>query len=188
MTPESATTQETTVAGGDLPWGTSGTAGGRNPATGLADSGDRSRSWLRMIDEWVRGSPPFTVSLSLHVVVLLALALWVIRVQRPRHVVLDLSFATTRPDSEQPGVEVAPTVIPAPVPEPDPVAVETPDPIVPDPASAPQDDESEPPQTDGHAAPSAPSVGSLLDGRSAGRRAALVAAFGGSSETEAAVS
>ena len=42
------------------------------------------------LDEFVRRSPPFTVSLSLHVIVLLSLALWFVRVRPENRVALDV--------------------------------------------------------------------------------------------------
>jgi hypothetical protein len=47
------------------------------------------------LDGWVRKSPPFTVSLSVHVAVLIALALIFVRLERKRTRPIDLSFAST---------------------------------------------------------------------------------------------
>lgn len=57
----------------------------------------------------MRKSPPLTASLSLHVLVLLLLALVVIREQKPRRLTLDMSFA-----SDQAGDEPGSTVTIAP--------------------------------------------------------------------------
>jgi hypothetical protein len=46
------------------------------------------------LSDLVRRSPPLTVSISLHVLVILALALWTIRDRKPERPTLDLSFAT----------------------------------------------------------------------------------------------
>lgn len=192
MMPPPQKPPQTTVVGG-LPWDESpapfpGREGGDRRAPEGAPADPPTPSWLRRIDDWIRRSPPFTVSLSVHVLVLLALAFCVVRAEQRRRVVLDLSFAKSQVESPQPGVETAPTVVPTPVPEPEPVPVETPEPVVPDPAAAPrQADEPPPVDAEAAAAAAAPSIGALLSGRSAGRREALVAAFGGSGETERAV-
>ena len=59
-------------------------------------------------------SPPLTVSLSLHLVVLLVLALWIVRTRKQERVTLDLSFAA-------PEVVEAPNPAAQLMPQPDPV-------------------------------------------------------------------
>lgn len=145
------------------------------------------RSLADRIDEWVRRSPPLTLSLALHVVVLLALALWIVRSRKPDAIVLDLSFASPEViEAPNPGVQIVPE--PEPVEEPEPEEVKSEEPVVEDPIAAPPA-MAEPVEAPGAAvaAAAAPAVGALLDGRSEGRREALVNTFGGSSETEAAV-
>ena len=64
----------------------------------LARTGDEPAvraSVAARLNELVRRSPPLTASLTLHIVVLLALALWIVRAKKPETVVLDLSFAST---------------------------------------------------------------------------------------------
>ncbi len=134
----------------------------------------------------MRRSPPLTVSLSIHILLLLALALWVVRARRDDKLVLDLSVASPEVvEAPEPGVQVVPH--PEPVKEPEPENA-TPD--------KPRDDEPksppashEPSDAPGAAVleATAPAVGALLDGRAEGLRAALVNAFGGSDATEAAV-
>ncbi|MFM8734322.1 MAG: squalene--hopene cyclase [Pirellulales bacterium] len=139
------------------------------------------------INEWVRRSPPLTVSLAVHLVVLIALALWFVRTTATKRVVLDLSFASTEVvEAPDPGVQIMPE--PEPVEEPEPEEVKSEEPVVEDPIAAPPAI-AEPNEAPGAAVAeaTAPAVGSLLDGRSEGRREALVNAFGGSTETEAAV-
>jgi len=139
------------------------------------------------LDEFVRRSPPFTVSLSLHVIVLLSLALWFVRVRPKNHVALDVSFLSTEViESPDHGVQIRPE--PEPVPEPVPEASKSDEPPVEDPIAAPPV-MTEPTEAPGAAIAEAvaPAVGSLLIGRELGRRAALVDAFGGSTATEAAV-
>jgi hypothetical protein len=146
-----------------------------------------TRAFMARVEEVVRRSPPFTVSLSLHVLVLLALALWVVRVRRERPVALDVSFLSTEVvEAPVPGVQVMPQ--PEPVPEPVPEEVKSDEPVVEEPIASPPA-VAEPTEAPGavEVAVAAPAVGTLLTGRDAGRRAALVEAFGGSTATEAAV-
>ena len=139
------------------------------------------------IEEVVRRSPPFTVSLSLHVLVLLALAWWIVRARREDRVVLDVSFLSTEVvESPDHGVQIAPE--PEPVAEPVPEQVESKDSPVDEPIAAPRE-VMEAVDAPGAAVAAivAPTIGALLNGREEGRRQALVDAFGGSNATEAAV-
>jgi len=137
------------------------------------------------IDDLVRRSPPFTVSLSLHVLALLVLALVVVRVETRKRLVLELAFGVDTPSQPTVAVSIAPVAPPAIVPEPVPVV--TPEPIVPDPVASPPEVMDEPVPGPEPAAPAPPSVKLLLSGRQEGRRDALVAAAGGNGETEVAV-
>jgi hypothetical protein len=142
------------------------------------------------VDEMMRKSPPLTVSLVLHALVILALTLWTIRDRRPERAVLDLSFTPPpiveeeRPD---PGVTMVPEKVEEPEPEPE--VVKSEEPPVEDVAAAPPEAETveEAPGQASDATVAAPAIGTLLDGREEGRRDGLVAAFGGSAATEAAV-
>jgi len=140
--------------------------------------------------ELFQRSPPLTVSLAVHVVVLVMLAIWMIPMSQQRRVMLDMSFASpTITEAEERGVEIK-----APTPEPEKeqvveVAVSEKPPVE-DPVAAPppaEEMEQTPGTASDRAEATAPVVGSLLDGRTEGRRDALVLAFGGSEATEAAV-
>ncbi|MCE9629844.1 MAG: squalene--hopene cyclase [Planctomycetia bacterium] len=185
----------TTLVGG-LPWAAPPVPDGAVPGMPVV-SDDLSRrdgdepagpaSFPARLDELVRRSPPLTASLIVHVIALLALALWVVRVRKPERPVLDLSFASTEVvEAPDPGVQIVPQ--PEPVEEPEPEEVKTEEPPVEDPIAAPPAI-AEPIEAPGAATAeaTAPVVGSLLDGRNIGRREALVNAFGGSDATEAAV-
>jgi hypothetical protein len=120
------------------------------------------------------------------VLVILGLALAYVRFERERRPVLDLSFASSIVDEEDPGVEIPPE--PEPVEKPVMEEAKTEEPPVEDPVAAP------PTKTEVAEAPgaavgesSAPVIGTLLNGRQEGQRKALVQAFGGSDATEAAV-
>ncbi|MGI9177799.1 MAG: hypothetical protein ACR2IT_08080, partial [Pirellulales bacterium] len=136
-------------------------------------------------EELVRRSPPLTLSLSLHILVLLALAVWIVQPRREAKLVLDLSFAAPEVvEAVRPGVQV----VPQPVKEPEPEDAKTTKPPEEKPKSSPPDgaELSEAPGATPAKTP-APSVATLLDGRKEGQRAACVQAFGGSDATEAAV-
>lgn len=158
---------------------------GRDEATDFRAKLARFR---HRIDVAVRRSPPFTVSLCVHVAGILVLALIFVRLDRDRRRPIDLSFASEAAvPAEQPGVQlVEPEPEPKPESEPE---VKEPEKPVEDPIAAPEVEKVEPLQAlgDEPAPAAAPAIGSLLDGREPGRRERLVAAYGGSDATEAAV-
>jgi hypothetical protein len=193
--------RKSTLVGG-LPWEQDSAAVGSPVVAGMpvviddrregaaAEAYEDPLSWRSLrarFDAFVRRSPPLTVSVSLHVIVLLVLAIWYVRVDPPERVVLDLSFASLTVDEhEEKGVEIPPQ--PEPVEEPDPEEAKTEEPPVPDPvAAAPMKEEPSEAPGAATAEAAAPVVGSLLEGREEGRRDALVRSFGGSDATEAAV-
>jgi hypothetical protein len=144
------------------------------------------RSLRDRIDRFVRRSPPLTVSISLHVIALLLLALWVVRGEPPRTPRLELSFTSSLP-AEEPGVNVKVEQEPEPPPEPEPVPADLPPVANPQAAPAPVATDTKGPEKAADARVPAPVVGSLLQGRDVGKREALVRAFGGTIETEEAV-
>ncbi|MFM8415316.1 MAG: squalene--hopene cyclase [Planctomycetota bacterium] len=160
--------------------------------SGKADASEppQELSWPERLDAWVRQSPPFSVSVSAHVLALLLLALVVARREAPKRISLDLSFASEMVEdvAEDQGVQiVAPE---EPEAEPEPEVVETEKPPAEDPVAAPVMVDEIADTGGGATAEPVPQhvpIGSLLDGRQEGRRAALVLAFGGSDVTEAAV-
>jgi hypothetical protein len=147
------------------------------------------RSLRQRIDDWVQTSPPFSFSLSVHVVAILMLTVsFLPRPQEPG-IKIDLSFAAEEVvEDEQKGVQV---VAPEePEEEPEPEVVETKEPPVEEPVAAPVMVEAVADGGTGATVAVVPQnvpIGSLLDGREEGRREALVRAFGGSDATEAAV-
>jgi len=146
-------------------------------------------SFRERVEAWVQKSPPISISVSLHVVVILWLALTFYPREETERIAIDLSFASEEVvEAEEKGVQV---VAPEePEMEPEPEVVETEKPPVEDPVAAPVMVEEV--ADTGAGATSAATqrnvpIGSLLDGRQEGRRDALVRAFGGSDATEAAV-
>ena len=183
-----------TLVGG-LPWAAPPAAEGAVPGMPVIEKHERherepppaATTLAGSVEELVRRSPPVTVSVTVHVLALLALALWIVRGERRDRVVLDLAFLSTEViEAPDPGVQVLPQ--PEPVPEPVPEEVKTEEPPVEDPIAAPPEMTEPAPEAAGAAAAAAaPAVGSLLDGRQVGRQEALVNAFGGSDATQAAV-
>jgi hypothetical protein len=165
----------------------------QQPAAGgpgaTADQPAEPRSLRQRLDDWIHRSPPFSVSLSVHVVALLILALIFFPRDEQPTVKLDLSFASEEiVEDDTKGVQV---VAPEePEVEPEPEDVETEQPPVEDPVAAPVMVEEVAETGVGATVAAVPQnvpLGSLLDGRQEGRREALVRAFGGSDATEAAV-
>jgi hypothetical protein len=137
------------------------------------------------IEDLIRRSPPFTVSLSFHVLVLMVLMLIVVRSESRKRLALELAFGVDAPAPPTAEVSIAPAAPPAAVSEA--VTVVKPEPIVTDPVVSPPavvDAEVPGPEA---VKPAPPSVRALLSGREDGRREALVLAAGGTGETEAAV-
>ncbi len=143
------------------------------------------RSLRSRFDEFVRRSPPLTVSLALHAIVLIVLALVFVRQQRQPRPALDLSFASTVVHDTK-GVEIAPAPEPVEEPRVDEAATEKP-PVEEPVAAPPTQVETEDASGSTVAESRVPVVGSLLTGREEGQREALVEQFGGSDVTEAAV-
>lgn len=151
----------------------------------IVDRGPRRRRprrrspFRRWLDRAATRTRPFAISLVLNVVVIAVLALVFVAPRRPGRFRLDLSFASPAvTDAVTPGVPVA--LPPDRTPDPAPVA-EPPTESVGEPAASSHAED--PPDTEGPPPP----VGQLLSGRDDANRAALVAAAGGSDETEAAV-
>lgn len=181
-----------TVVGG-FPWQAGETAAAASNPTGMAwvrpagvrAAADEEPLWARL-DRAIRSSPPFTASLSVHVLVLLALALWIVRDRDDDKMTLDLSFASPNVvESPDPGIDIVAPEEPEVEPEPDEAMTE--EPPVEDPIAAPPVITDMVDEAGGASETVAPVVGSLLDGREEGRREALVTEFGGSDATEAAV-
>ena len=64
------------------------------PGAGSDDAAANQRSWPERFDSWVRQSPPFTISVSLHVVAILIFALLIVRREESQMIRLDLSIAS----------------------------------------------------------------------------------------------
>jgi hypothetical protein len=141
---------------------------------------------------FVRNSPAFSVSLSLHCLLLLLLTLWVVRERPLRKLRLSMAFGPATIQANDAGIDIVPAKEPTKQPDEDMTQVaKTALPTVKTPQAAPV---PKPELTDvatGTAASDkptvAPAVGMLLAGREAGRKEVLLGAAGGSDATELAV-
>jgi hypothetical protein len=147
-----------------------------------------ARGW----GDWLlQQSPAWTTSLSVHCVILLLLALWVVRERHAERLRLTLGFAGPKSAATDVGADIVVATQEKAPPEEKTEVAKTDMPPVESPRSAPtempEDAPDDAPGPEEMVAAAAPAVGMLLVGRDAGRREALVRAGGGSDETEAAV-
>ena len=143
--------------------------------------------WRKVIGKVLHDSPAWSVSLGLHALILFVLLLVSVRVVSQEPLSLTLEFA---PQPGPPGIPAV--VLPGDAPTlADPeemvqeLAVSEKD-VVQDPAAVPAMNQLVPDQ-DSFAARPAQAVGTLLTGRQEGRRRNLLAAGGGTDQTEQAV-
>jgi len=156
-------------------------------AAGFA-SGDRGRFRDRLA-AFIRNSPAFSVSLSLHCLLLLALTLWVVRERPLKKLRLSLAFGSASIQTKDPGIDIVPAKDPTEQPDEEVTEVAKTDlPTVKTPQAAPAAMPELPDVAVGTAAAEkpmvAPAVGMLLTGRYAGRKLVLLGAAGGNEETE----
>ena len=141
---------------------------------------------------FVRNSPAFSVSLSLHCLLLRLLTLWVVRERPLKKLRLSLAFGPASIQANDTGIGIVPAKTPEKQPEEEKTEVaETNLPKVKSPQAAPTPKPEMPDVAVGTAAADkpmvAPAVGMLLAGRDAGRKQVLLGAAGGGDETERAV-
>ena len=159
------------------------------PADSAASDGGGFRDRLAT---FVRNSPAFSVSLSLHCLLLLALALWVVRERPLRKLRLSMAFGPASAQDNDGGIDILPAKTPTKQPDEEKTEVaEAELPPVPKPQATPVVVPDVPDATTGTVLADtptvAPAVGMLLVGRDAGRKKVLLGAAGGSDETERAV-
>jgi len=140
----------------------------------------------------VRNSPAFSVSLSLHCLLLLLLTLWVVRERPLKKLRLSLAFGPANVQASDNGIDIVPAQQPTQQPDEKMTEVAKTDlPTVKSPQAAPTPKPDMPDVAVGTAAADkpmvAPAVGMLLAGREAGRKEVLLGAAGGGDETELAV-
>ena len=144
--------------------------------------------WRRLLAAAMQSSPPWTVSLMVHLVIVLVLILVSVQVTSQPRLSLTLEFA---PQAGPPGPPAVDLPL-APPDEVDATAVEnelafSEKPPVKDAIAAPAVERLVPDFQPATAARPTVAIGTLLDGRQEGSRKKLVAAGGGSDQTERAV-
>lgn len=159
-------------------------------ASGLA-AGDGS-GFRDRLAAFVRNSPAFSVSLSLHCLLLLLLTLWVVRERPLKKLRLSLAFGSANVQANDTGIDIVPATEQTQQPDEEMTEVAKTDRApVKDPQAAPTPKPELPDVAVGAVAADkpmvAPAVGMLLAGREAGRKEVLLGAAGGGDETELAV-
>lgn len=144
------------------------------------------------LTDFIRNSPAFSVSLSLHCLLLLVLTLWVVRERPLRKLRLSLAFGPASIQANDNGIDIVPAKVPTKQPDEEMTQVaKTELPPVKSPQAAPVPKPELPDVAVGTAAADkpmvAPAVGMLLAGREAGRKEVLLGAAGGGDVTELAV-
>ena len=141
---------------------------------------------------FIRNSPAFSASLSLHCLLLLLLALWVVRERPLKKLRLSLAFGSANVQANDTGIDIVPAT--EQTQQPDEVMTEVAKAdlsTVKSPQAAPTPKPELPDVAVGMVAADkpmvAPAVGMLLAGREAGRKEVLLGAAGGGDETELAV-
>ena len=137
----------------------------------------------------MRQSPALSVSLAVHCLILLVLALWAIRERPVKKLALTLAFGSAAADVRETGVDVGPPREVVEVPKETRTEIATsPKPPVEEPNVTPPPVPEKPMVTAAAAVPrAAPAVGMLLSGRQAGSKRALLGAAGGTDASETAV-
>jgi hypothetical protein len=153
---------------------------------------DRRGGFRERLTAVVLSSPAWSISLSVHCLLLLMLTLWVVRERPLKKLILSLAFGPSQMASNETGIDMGPAR--EQVPQPDEEKTEIAETELP-PTESPQAAPVARPELSeagvGIEAVDeplvAPAVGMLLAGRDAGRKQVLLGAAGGSSETERAV-
>ena len=159
--------------------------------SGTASVGDGG-GFRERLSAFIRNSPAFSVSLSVHCLLLLLLALWVVRERPLRKLRLSLAFGPASVQANDGGIDIVPAKTPTKQPDEETTEVaETKLPPVKTPQAAPVAMPELPDVAVGTAGAEkpmvAPAVGMLLAGRDAGRKKVLLGAAGGGDESERAV-
>ena len=196
---------------GSVPWATRAEPGPPGPAaivvrTGAPDDGkgrgskpdtsgspEEPTAWQLVRDQLLvilRASPAWTTSLAIHTLLLVALAIWIVRLPERKQLSLELGFGTTDGAPGSPGTEEA--IVEVPGEEAPPVDEAPNEPVEAVAATPPEEPTDEPEateptrQAETPAAP-VPGIRVALSGREPGRRDGFLGANGGSDATEAAV-
>ena len=167
---------------------------GKGPARKAGKEPDEPTAWESIaatLAAILAASPAWTTSLAIHTALLVALALWIVRLPEPERLALVLGFgessgapgaaATDEAVVDMPGEEAEPTEEPPNEPTEAVVATPPPEPVAEE-AAVPEAEPSEQPPRE-----AAGGIRVALSGREPGRREGFIGANGGSEATEAAV-
>ena len=173
--------------------GAPGEGKGRGSKPDTSGEPEEPTAWQLVRDQLLvilRASPAWTTSLAIHTLLLVALAIWIVRLPERQKFSLELGFGTTDGAPGSPGTEEA--IVEVPGEETPPVeeapnepaeAVATTPPV--EPTSEPE--ANEPTRQAQMPAAAVPGIRVALSGREPGRRDGFLGANGGSDTTEAAV-
>lgn len=166
---------------------------GRGSQPDTSGEPEEPTAWQLVRDQLLvilRASPAWTTSLAIHTLILVALAIWIVRLPEREKFSLELGFGTTDGAPGSPGTEEAivevpgeetPPVEEAPNEPAEAVATTPPE----EPTSEPE--ANEPTRQAEMPAAAVPGIRVALSGREPGRRDGFLGANGGSDATEAAV-
>ena len=166
---------------------------GRGSQPDTSGEPEEPTAWQLVRDQLLvilRASPAWTTSLAIHTLLLVALAIWIVRLPEREKFSLELGFGTTDGAPGSPGTEEAivevpgeetPPVEEAPNEPAEAVATTPPE----EPTSEPE--ANEPTRQAEMPAAAVPGIRVALSGREPGRRDGFLGANGGSDATEAAV-
>jgi len=186
---QAATSQPRFPGSGSLPTNIPHASAPGRLRSGRVGDAVRPEPLADRLTDLVRRSPAWAFSLSLHCLLFLLLALWVVQEKPLKKLRLRLAFGSAPVTAVETGIDIGPPREPTEEPDEERTEIaETVRPPVASPQAAPAA-MPEPVPTPGPAAKPAvaPAVGMLLTGRDAGRKQVLLGAAGGSDATEAAV-
>jgi hypothetical protein len=196
---------------GSVPWATRAEPGPPGPAaivvrTGAPDGGkgggskpdtsgepEEPTAWQLVRDQLLvilRASPAWTTSLAIHTLILVALAIWIVRLPEREKFSLELGFGTTDGAPGSPGTEEAIVEVPG---EETPPVEEAPNEPAEAVATTPPEEPTREPEANEPTrqaempAAAVPGIRVALSGREPGRRDGFLGQNGGSDATEAAV-
>lgn len=166
--------------------------GGRSQPDTSGDA-EEPTAWQLVHDQLLvilRASPAWTTSLAIHTLILVALAIWIVRLPEREKFSLELGFGTTDGAPGSPGTEEAIVEVPG---EETPPVEEAPNEPAEAVATTPPEEPTREPEANEPTrqaevpAAAVPGIRVALSGREPGRRDGFLGANGGSDATEAAV-
>jgi hypothetical protein len=170
-----------------------GDGNGRRSQPDTSGEPEEPTAWQLVRDQLLvilRASPAWTTSLAIHTLILVALAIWIVRLPEREKFSLELGFGTTDGAPGTPGTEEAIVEVPG---EETPPVEEAPNEPAEAVATTPPEEPTREPEANEPTrqaempAAAVPGIRVALSGREPGRRDRFLGANGGSDATEAAV-